>query len=314
MIGAEMVMAENQYADLRQSLFAPAPAEGVSFILAGTYRRGERLVLTAHGILSPARETDTTSFHLSLPAGELIRAVNEAVEKGCVLIEAHTHPFSAHPRFSSIDERGLRETVPYMLSSLPSPVYGATVWGRHGLEARAWHETVEAPLEVGDFRVVGQALRHLPLTGQRDAEPWLATPSEERSPSLSPDGSRVAYMSNDSGRREVYVRPYAGSGGRHQVSTQGGHSPQWSHDGREIFFESQGSLWSAAVRISPSFASDQPRKLFDLSDEILTGFDVSPDGQRFVMVQKDPFELRPLELVVVPGWIEELKARLAPAK
>lgn len=155
------------------------------------------------------------------------------------------------------------------------------------------------------------------LTGAGDAEPWLVTAFIERSPGFAPGGRWVAYQSNDSGRDEIYVRPYSGSRGRYQVSTQGGAWPRWSLDGREIFFKSQGSLWSAAVRTSPTFASDPPRKLFDLSEEILSApgfYDVAPDGQRFVMIEKDPFELRPLELVIVPGWVEEMKSRLAAAK
>ncbi len=157
----------------------------------------------------------------------------------------------------------------------------------------------------------------LTLANKSDAQPWLATGSSEGSPDFSADGRWVVYSSNDSGRDEIYVRPYAGSGGRHQVSTQGGSWPRWSRDGREIFFVSQGSLWSAAVRTSTTFEADSPRKLFDLSDELLTDvdfYDASPDGRHFAMIQKDPFELRPLDIVVVPGWAEEMKARLAAAK
>jgi Tol biopolymer transport system component len=156
------------------------------------------------------------------------------------------------------------------------------------------------------------------LTEERDAAPWLATPTWEQAPSLSPDGSWVAYHSDESGRFEIEVRHVSGTGGKHQVSTHGGLYPRWSHDGTEIIFSKEGSLWSAAVRTSPTFASDPPRKVFELPDEIrISGsrfYDVSPDGQHFVMVQKDPFELRPLDVVIVPGWIEEMKARLAAAK
>jgi hypothetical protein len=113
---------------------------------------------------------------------------------------------------------------------------------------------------------------------------------------------------------EIYVRAYSGSGGRHLVSTEGGSVPQWSRDGGEIFFVNQQSLWTASVRTSPSFAADPPRKLFDLPEEIGGGWNVSPDGQQFVMVELDPFELRPLELVIVPGWSEEMKSRLTAAK
>jgi len=158
----------------------------------------------------------------------------------------------------------------------------------------------------------------VPLTDQNAAELWLATPSREDSPIFSPDGRWVAYESNDSGRLEIYVRPYTGSAVRHQVSTNGGYRTRWSRDGREIFFLSGGSLWSATVQTSSGFDAEPPQKLFDLPEDVERGpnapYDVSPDGQRFLMVQKDPLELRALDLVVIPNWVEEMKSRLAEAK
>jgi serine/threonine-protein kinase len=153
----------------------------------------------------------------------------------------------------------------------------------------------------------------LPLTDTGQAEAWLATERSEDEPSVSPDGRFVAYKSNDSGRVEIYVRAYTGSGGRHLVSTRGGTLPRWARRGDEIFFVSDRGLWAASVRTSPTFASDPPRKLFDLPEEIAARFDVSPDGQHFAMVELDPFELRPLDIVVVPDFVEEMKARLSAA-
>jgi Tol biopolymer transport system component len=156
----------------------------------------------------------------------------------------------------------------------------------------------------------------LPLDGTRRPEPFLVTPAPEGNPSFSPDGRFVAYRSDDSGRAEAYVRPYAGPGSRHMVSTQGGISPQWSRDGREIFFMSRAGMMSAAVRTLPTFGSEPPRKLFEVPEEIVTGlrfYDATPDGQRFLMIERDPLELRPLGLVIVPGWTTELPARLASA-
>src|SRR5262249_33825882 len=77
-----------------------------------------------------------------------------------------------------------------------------------------------APAQRGTWR--------LPLEGSGVAQPWLATPSLEANPSFSPDTRFVAYRSDDSGRREVYVAPYPGPGPRHQVSSQGGGNPLWS--------------------------------------------------------------------------------------
>jgi hypothetical protein len=93
-----------------------------------------------------------------------------------------------------------------------------------------------------------------------------------------------------------------------------GFSPRWSRDGGEIFFQSRGRLVSVAVRTEGEFAAGAPQELFPIPEEIdwvSEFYDVTADGKRFVMVQKDPFELRPLELVMVPRWDVELEARLA---
>jgi serine/threonine-protein kinase len=133
-------------------------------------------------------------------------------------------------------------------------------------------------------------------------------------PSFSPDGRWVAYRSDESGRPEIWVRPYPGPGPAHVVSNDTGSSPRWSRDGREIFFLSQGRLMSAAVRTGGAFSAESPRELFRIPediDSVARFYDVTKDGKRFVMVRKDPFELRPLELVMVPNWTQELEARMA---
>jgi eukaryotic-like serine/threonine-protein kinase len=173
------------------------------------------------------------------------------------------------------------------------------------------HLLFSTPHPVGHI-----GLWHLALTGDGKEEPWVPMPGEQYSVSFSPDGRFVTFGSDDSGREETYVSAYSTLAGPLQVSTQGGDLPRWSRDGREIFFRHRGSVWAAAVRTSPKLDSDPPRKLFDLDDIVLdfNFYDVSPDGQLFAVVEADPFELRPLDLVVVPGFAEEMKTRLAATK
>jgi eukaryotic-like serine/threonine-protein kinase len=168
-----------------------------------------------------------------------------------------------------------------------------------------------APHPVGDI-----GLWRLALTGDGKEEPWVAMPGEQYSVSFSPDGRFVVYGSTESGREETFVRAYSSLAGPRQISTQGGDLPRWSRDGKEIFFRHRGSLWSAAVRTSPKLDSDPPRKLFDLDGIVLdfNFYDVSPDGQLFAVVEADPWELRPLDLVVVPGFVEEMESRLAATR
>ncbi len=140
--------------------------------------------------------------------------------------------------------------------------------------------------------------------------PFLATPASESAPNFSPDGRWVAYYSNVSGAREVYVRPFPGPGPRHSVSIGGGVEGKWSKDGREIFYRSGTRILAVEVSTSPTFSSGPPRELFDASGYDFSQFinwDVGPDG-RFVMVKSDPSRLRQVQ--IVQNWFEELRQRM----
>ena len=155
----------------------------------------------------------------------------------------------------------------------------------------------------------------LPMTAERKPVPFLVTPFNERSPMFSPDGRWLAYVSDESGRDEVYVRSYAESGQKIPVSTEGGTDPVWSRNGRELFYRNGDSLLVASVTMGTAFTVGKPEKLFDqqmgLQGNPGTGslnYDVSPDG-RFVMIIPTG---KNHELEVVLNWSEELKRR-APA-
>ena len=136
----------------------------------------------------------------------------------------------------------------------------------------------------------------VPLT--EDAEPmaFLDSPFFEKDGRFSPDGRFIAYTSHQSGRFEVYVRPYApssGAGGLWQVSTNGGSEPRWRGDGRELFYltPDQG-LAAVPVSTTPTFEPGLPETLFELrlGSNRQSNYDVSGDGQRFlVSVQDDEF-------------------------
>jgi serine/threonine-protein kinase len=157
---------------------------------------------------------------------------------------------------------------------------------------------------------------------ERRARPLVATMFTERNGIVSRDGRWLAYQSNESGRDEVYVRPFPGvEGGRWQASNGGGRQPLWSPDGRELYFvDPQGRMMAATIRPGPAFVADSPRILFDaLIIRNPPGFegrmyDISPDGQRFLVSKgtEGDDEALPQQIVVVQNWHEELK-RLAPA-
>ncbi|MBX7184906.1 MAG: protein kinase, partial [Vicinamibacteria bacterium] len=142
----------------------------------------------------------------------------------------------------------------------------------------------------------------------------LATPANESGARLSPDERWMAYVSDESGRGEVYVRRFPSpSEGKWIVSTSGGHSPAWSPDGREIFYMTGTTLMAASVAVrGTSLVVGTPLALFsgpfDTTQD--KSFDVFPDGSGFVMVEVDP-DTRPTRLNVVLNWIEELKKKAA---
>jgi len=120
-------------------------------------------------------------------------------------------------------------------------------------------------------------------------------------------------VSNESGRKEIYVQPYPGPGGKWQISTDGGTEPLWSRSGREVFYRSGNKMLAVETTTHPGFSAGKPRVLFEgqyLMAVTGPAYDASADGQRFLMV-KEP--LSPTQINVVLNWSEELK-RLVPTK
>ncbi len=149
-----------------------------------------------------------------------------------------------------------------------------------------------------------------------ESVPYLRTEFDERSGKFSPDGKLVAYCSNESGRYEVYVRPFPEGGDKWQVSTEGGCQPRWRLDGKELFYVESGtnSLMTVAVTTTPSFETETPTKLF--TDPSLAGttpdYDVAADGERFVMVERVGADSdKPLSIHIVQNGYEEFRERQA---
>ena len=157
--------------------------------------------------------------------------------------------------------------------------------------------------------------------GDRKGSVVVQTPAEDSHPAFSPDGAWLAYVSGVSGRSEVYVQPYPGPGPRVLISSGGGTAPAWKGDGRELYyhFVQDGALRLMAVPLTVSgstLSAGTPRQLFEAKGLSTTGpargYDVTPDGQRFLSVRAvDVPPPPPSPLILVENWIEELK-RMAP--
>ncbi len=148
------------------------------------------------------------------------------------------------------------------------------------------------------------------LPSEGDPQPFLTGPANERSARFSPDGSALAYVSDESGEFQVYVTSFPEPGSRIAVSINGGLSPMWSSDGDELYFRQGSKVMAARVSVAPEIEASRPELLFDGPYTVdLSGhqrYDVAPDG-RFLMVENS----EDFRVVVVEGFFEELE-RLVP--
>ena len=142
----------------------------------------------------------------------------------------------------------------------------------------------------------------------------VATPTQDLSPSLSPDGKWLAYSNDESGGREVWVVPFPDpQGAKWQISTDGGFEPLWSRDGREIFYVTQSNhLVAVEVSTAGGFSTGKRQVLFRIDGYRRNfshrGYDVTPDGRQFLLIREIPGANA--DFVLVENWATELAAQL----
>jgi hypothetical protein len=147
----------------------------------------------------------------------------------------------------------------------------------------------------------------LPLTGDPKPRPYLATPALEPIARFSANGRHVAYQSDETGRFEIYVATFPGTGSRWQVSQNGGVEPRWSRDGKELFYFAPDNRLTAAQMNTDGTSIDvgviQP--LFQARALGFTyRYDVANDGKRFLVVGGLPQDLSPI--TILTNWTAEL--------
>jgi serine/threonine-protein kinase len=146
-----------------------------------------------------------------------------------------------------------------------------------------------------------------------DTVTLVASQFEDRAPALSPDEHWLAYISDESGRYQVYVRPFPETGeAKWQVSTAGGSTPRWAPDGRTLYYRSAaGEMIAVDLPPSSTFVPGERRVLFQLTDIVgdESSWDVSPDGERFVMIRSRGLG-SDSELIMVENFFTELNERV----
>ena len=145
-------------------------------------------------------------------------------------------------------------------------------------------------------------------------KPFLVSPFSKVGAQFSPDGRAVAYVSDETGRDEVYVRSIARPTEVVAVSTDGGRDPRWSPDGKEVFYRRGDSFLAASVASTGPLSVGDSKKLFEIRaasgrSTMHAGYAVSPDGRRFLVLLLDPRAI-PTQINVVLNWFEELRSRV----
>jgi serine/threonine-protein kinase len=161
----------------------------------------------------------------------------------------------------------------------------------------------------------------MPLDGDRKIQPFLNTDFNEVDAAFSPDGRWVAFVSDQSGRAEIYVVPFPSRGGRWQISDAGGGYPRWSRNGKELFYRVEDGIMAASIEVvGDSLQTGKPRRLFtgnfqggiaglEIAGEVFGDYDVTPDGNRFVMfsaaLDADALERQGI-VTLVTSWFDQL--------
>jgi hypothetical protein len=216
------------------------------------------------------------------------------------------------------------------VGSIPADGSGPVQPLAKGLGMRSFERTHPALLPDGTGVVLtglapGATVEDLLLlswVGEKRLEIMLQSPGVERNPAIAPNGRFIAYNSDESGRAEVYVRPFPNVGARQwQVSTDGGASPVWTRDGSEIVYtDREGRIMAVEVQGhgSGEFNPSTPQSLFTFGQGVGDGldrdFDVSADDERFLFLvanQATTGSTPAVELILIQNWGDELK-RLVP--
>jgi dipeptidyl aminopeptidase/acylaminoacyl peptidase len=203
-------------------------------------------------------------------------------------------------------------SLPVVLASIgPGAAYPSSV----SPDGTALIGTLARSADNGDIWVLPLPEELASADGESQISWLVESAADEQHASFSPDGRWIVYSSDESGRDEIYVIPFPGPGGRIPVSVGGGNQPRWNPRGGEIFYRNGNSMMAVSYEVAGNrFDPGTPIVLFDhlavgvqIGDSRDFQYDVSADGQRFLMLRPGGADGEQAELRVVRNWPEELR-------
>ena len=182
---------------------------------------------------------------------------------------------------------------------------------RNWIFAQSWSPDGRYLAFVEQDPATGFDISILPVEADRKPYSFVRTSFQEWFAEFSPDGKWIAYESDESGRSEIYVRPFPGPGGKWQISTEGGARPEWSRDGRELFYLSGDALVRVPLEAVGPFSAGRPERLFPCGCyQSGRYYELAPEKGRFFFIQNAQPTSPVSGINIVLGWGGELERRM----
>jgi Tol biopolymer transport system component len=161
----------------------------------------------------------------------------------------------------------------------------------------------------------GGDLWSVSLEGMHETKPILQDSFSSSAPRLSPDGRLLAYISDQSGRNEVYVVHYPQMNGKWQVSNGGvDNAPIWDPLGSALYYVQEGALMKVNVGQEPAIRFSAPQEMFELPQSVITVHDISRDGKKFIVTVAEESSVQAEQLTIVLNWSAELRQKFSTSK
>jgi eukaryotic-like serine/threonine-protein kinase len=182
-----------------------------------------------------------------------------------------------------------------------------------GIRPMSWSSDGRVLMFVSVNQATANDIMFVDRQDPAKAKPFVQTAFREGAPTFSPDGHWIAYVSDKSGRDEIYLRPFPGPGEDVTVSAEGGIEPAWARGTGELFYRQGDAVMAVEVKTAPALQVGKPRRLFaghySRVGGVFANYDVTADGQRFLMVRSGNQEAA-TRINVVINWFEDVKRLL----